>query len=566
MFNKFICSVIAVFAIINLHGQCVGCPGSLTAPGSLAAPSIGFNGFTSEVHTYNGVKPTCYLPVSNTLNGHLQGINNALCMLKDSLGFFYEKDSVALSAIDSIINVLDSIQASMPDKVNIISSDGSITVVPTGLTDSVTFDISIALLAQNGLYLDGNIIKQGSPLTEDTYINGDGYYYALKGLSRYSGNGDTISITVGDSSVVGQGLYFIDGNDAYMFGTNVFTQKDAIDNTFRIGKDIVTGTNKEGTFIGNSINATDLNTANIVAVGDNIDILNSVNDVVVVGFDNDVDQRGDSTIILVGKQNNVRGENFSNVIIGDDNVVKDGYSTNLAGGLVVGQDNLINSSLGYILGVGNDFKNLGAGFIVGSNNEVKNKVGAYVFGDGNIVEGNGITGNRSALIFGTNIEVTDPEGYTCINMDNSVAGKLTNTKIATDYTFTFTVNANQYKFYTNTQSNVGVYMDKNDLSWSVMSDSTIKTNYKVADYKSLYNKFKGIPINTWSLKADTAKRHVGIFAQDFYTLMKSMGITPKDNKSISQTDMDGVLMALIKQQSLIIEDLEKRVKELEKSK
>jgi len=103
MLNKFICICVAFFISYTVNAQCVGCPKQLTAPGSLAPPSVGFNGFTSEVKTYNGVTPTCYFPVNSSLNGHLQGINNKLCSLLDSLGVNAEKDSIALSIIDSLI-------------------------------------------------------------------------------------------------------------------------------------------------------------------------------------------------------------------------------------------------------------------------------------------------------------------------------------------------------------------------------------------------------------------------------------------------------------------------------
>lgn len=569
MLNRFICTcAIVLCTLANCVGQCVGCPSSLTAAGSLAPPTANFNGHTSEVHTFDGSTPLCYLPVSNTLNGHLEGIENALCMLRDSIGINYERDSVALSKIDSLIGVIDLLRDSLPNAVGIISSDGSVTVSYTTIGDSTTYDLTlVANGAVNGLYLDGSIIKQGSPLIENTYIDGDGFNYSMKGAKGLSFNGDTIIITTGDSSDVSQGIYFKKNMNAFFFGNNIFSNKSTIDNTVRIGSNINTATLKEGWYIGDRIYSTDGNSSRNIVIADSANIINSTSSVLVFGTNLKVDQRGDSSLTVIGNQNDVRSENYINVILGDDNVVKDGYSLNYSGGLIVGQNNLINSSSGVVLGVGNDFKNLGTGYVVGANNEIKDKVLGIVIGDGNIVTGNGITGNRSAIVLGTNVNVSDPQGYTIINTDNSVAGAVNNTKIATDFDHTLTVNANQYKFYTNTQASIGVKMDKNDLSWSVMSDSAIKKDFKAVSYDKLYNQFKKIPINTWSLKLDTLgkKRYVGIFAQDFYTLMdKGLGIKTQSKKEISQTNMDGVQMALIKQQAILIDDLYKKIAELEK--
>lgn len=569
MFNRFICiCTLVLCTMVNSFGQCVGCPGSLTAPGSLAPPTATFNGHTSEVHTYDGSTPSCYLPVSNTLNGHLEGIENALCKLRDSIGINYEKDSIALSKIDSLIDVVNLLRDSLPNAVGIISSDGSVTVSYTTIGDSTTYDLTfVANGAVNGLYLDGSIIKQGSQLVENTYIDGDGYNYSMKGVDGFSINGDTIIISTGDSSSIAEGIYFREGMNAFFFGDNVFSNKSTIDNTVRIGSDINTGILKEGWYIGDRIYATDGNASRNIVIADSANIINSTSSVLVLGTNLKIDQRGDSSLTVIGNQNDIRSENYINVVLGDDNVVKDGYSLNYSGGLVVGQNNLVNSSSGVVLGVNNALKNLGTGYVVGSNNEIKDKVLGIVIGDGNKVTGNGITGNRSAIILGTNVDVTDPQGYTIINTDNSVAGAVTNAKIATSYDHTITVNANQYKFYTNTQASIGVKMDKNDLSWSVMSDSAIKKDFKVASYEKLYNQFKKIPINTWALKLDTLgkKRYVGVFAQDFYTLMdKGLGIKTQSKKEISQTNMDGVQMALIKQQAILIDDLYKKIAELEK--
>ena len=64
--------ILAFIYTTAISAQCLNCPNGITAPGAGASPSVKFNGYTSEVKYYDGIKPTCYTPTANTLNGHLQ--------------------------------------------------------------------------------------------------------------------------------------------------------------------------------------------------------------------------------------------------------------------------------------------------------------------------------------------------------------------------------------------------------------------------------------------------------------------------------------------------------------
>jgi len=567
MLNKFICICVAFFISYTVNAQCVGCPKQLTAPGSLAPPSVGFNGFTSEVKTYNGVPPTCYFPVNGSLNGHLQGINNKLCSLLDSLGDNAEKDSIALSVIDSLIIELTNIKGLIPNDIGIISSDNSVMVNFNTVGDSTTYDLTlVANSANNGLFKSGTTIKQGGSLIQNTYIDGSGYNYSLKKAKGYSINGDTLIFSVGDSSLITQGIYIKKDNNSVLIGNDVFSLKETVDNTYRIGKTINTSANKEGFYIGDRIYSTDVNSATNLIFGDSVYVKKSTNITVGIGNNLTIDQfSGDKIIVNVGQSNIIRNENVDAYVFGSNNETNDDFARDICGGYMLGDGNTITSAIGFIYGQNNKLQNLGSGVIIGGDNLITNKAGGYIFGANDTIIGDNISSNQSALLIGGNIKTSDPSGYMVFNMDNSLAGKVTNTKIATDYANTFTFNGNQYKLYTNTSGTVGVSLDQNDVSWNVMSDSAIKKDFKKVDYSKVYEQFKKTNINTWVMKLDTLgeKRFVGIIAQDFWSLMdKGLNIKTKSKKAINQTNMDGVIMCLLKQQAILIEELQEKVKKL----
>lgn len=569
MFNKLICFCIALMIGYNVNAQCVGCPKQLTAPGSLSAPSVGFNGHTSEVRIFDGVTPSCYFPISNTLNGHLQGINNKLCSLLDSLGGNAEKDSIALSVIDSLIFEINNLKDSMPNDIGVISSDNSVMVNFSTIGDSTTYDLTLVTnSASNGLYKSGSTIKQGGSIIENTYINGGDKNYSLKNAKGYFINGDTLVFSVGDSSLISEGIYIKKSNNSVLIGSSVFSQKELVDNTFRIGKNITTGVNKEGYYIGGGISSTDANSALNLIFGDSVVVSKSTYITIGIGKNLNIDQfSGDKIIVNIGEDNTVRNENVSAFVFGENNETNDAFARDICGGYILGDGNTITSAVGFICGQNNKLQNLGSGVIVGGDNLITNKAGGYIFGANDTIIGDNISMNQSAIIIGANVKTVNPVGYVVINTDNSFAGKVTNAKIANDYANTLTVNANQYKFYTNTSNTVGVSLDQNDVSWNVMCDSAIKKDFKLADYSKVYEQFKKTNINTWTMKLDTLgkKRYVGVFAQDFWDIMnKGLGIKTKSKKVISQTNMDGVIMCILKEQAILIEELQEKVKKLSK--
>ncbi len=77
--------------------------------------------------------------------------------------------------------------------------------------------------------------------------------------------------------------------------------------------------------------------------------------------------------------------------------------------------------------------------------------------------------------------------------------------------------------------------------WSCTSDRNAKTNFAMVDARQVLLKVSGLPIQTWSFKDNTAIRHMGPMAQDFYA---AFGLG-QDDKTISTIDLDGVALASI---------------------
>lgn len=177
--------ILAFIYTTAISAQCLNCPNGITAPGAGASPSVKFNGYTSEVKYYDGIKPTCYTPTANTLNGHLQGINNRLCQLKTTIDSLRVNDSSAFAQIDSIQNRIDSIVDALGQFYNtsVISSDSSVRIsVSTNLTTRVnTFNLAVvndsvagnSINAITGTGQSFNPYKLGGALTENTTITGD---------------------------------------------------------------------------------------------------------------------------------------------------------------------------------------------------------------------------------------------------------------------------------------------------------------------------------------------------------------------------------------------------------
>ena len=123
--------------------------------------------------------------------------------------------------------------------------------------------------------------------------------------------------------------------------------------------------------------------------------------------------------------------------------------------------------------------------------------------------------------------------------------------------------ANGYYLYTDKDASVGAYLAAGGNSWSVISDSTKKENFKPVNGESFLDKISGFKLTSWNYKGQDAKkyRHYGPMAQDFFAAFGNDGVgTIGNDTTISSADFAGVNF-------IAIQALEKRTRELmEKSK
>ncbi|MDQ6631806.1 MAG: tail fiber domain-containing protein [Verrucomicrobiota bacterium] len=73
------------------------------------------------------------------------------------------------------------------------------------------------------------------------------------------------------------------------------------------------------------------------------------------------------------------------------------------------------------------------------------------------------------------------------------------------------------------------------------SDRHIKEKFEPLNSREVFDKVVSLPLSKWSYKQDSATRHLGPMAQDFYA---AFGVGP-DDKHIATVDADGVALAAI---------------------
>lgn len=110
-------------------------------------------------------------------------------------------------------------------------------------------------------------------------------------------------------------------------------------------------------------------------------------------------------------------------------------------------------------------------------------------------------------------------------------------------------------------------------TWAYNSDRNKKTNFKEVDEDFILDQFAKMEIETWNyiFSKDKSKQNIGPMAQDFYALFAKPLNLGSTDKTIRNTDVDGVTMSAVvalsrKAQRLESEnnDLKDRVNNLEK--
>ncbi len=120
---------------------------------------------------------------------------------------------------------------------------------------------------------------------------------------------------------------------------------------------------------------------------------------------------------------------------------------------------------------------------------------------------------------------------------------------------------NGYYFYTNSNSTTGVYLSAGAASWSSVSDSTKKENFKSVNGEDFLNKISKFRLTSWNYKGQDAAtfRHYGPMAQDFYNAFGNDGIGNIGcDTLIATADFLGVSF-------IAVQALEKRTTELKQA-
>ncbi len=107
-----------------------------------------------------------------------------------------------------------------------------------------------------------------------------------------------------------------------------------------------------------------------------------------------------------------------------------------------------------------------------------------------------------------------------------------------------------YRIFSNSDTNLGVRLDPNATSWSIISDRQAKENFAPIDPVAILEQLAELPVTAWNYKADPEqRRHIGPVAQDFHAAF-DLG----DDKTITTLDADGIAFAAIQGVNAKFED------------
>jgi uncharacterized coiled-coil protein SlyX len=291
---------------------------------------------------------------------------------------------------------------------------------------------------------------------------------------------------------------------------------------------------------------------------------------------------------VVGGQSNLASGNSSSVVGGQSNLASGGYSF-VGGGIknianfsysavVGGYQNSASGILSFVGGgdsdtasgygsfVGGGYKNIASGnssFVGGGSTNLASGVySAIVGGQFNLASnswsfvGGGrndtASGSSSAVIYGAYLNTDSKTGAVMIG-DYSTT---TSTKATANNQFTARFNGG-YRLFSNSGANVGVQVSSGGNSWSSISDSTKKENFKPADEEKVLESFRNFRLGSWNYKDQDKEefRHYGPMAQEWDAAFGHDGIGKIGcDTLLASADVDGIAYIAIK-------GLEKRTSE-----
>jgi hypothetical protein len=117
--------------------------------------------------------------------------------------------------------------------------------------------------------------------------------------------------------------------------------------------------------------------------------------------------------------------------------------------------------------------------------------------------------------------------------------------------------AGGYRFFTNSDADVGVLLEAGANSWTTISDSTKKENFIYADGEQFLNNISKLKLGSWNYKTQNEKkRHYGPMAQEIFRYFgKDEFGTIGNDSTLATADIDGIIM-------ICLQALEKRTSEL----
>lgn len=173
---------------------------------------------------------------------------------------------------------------------------------------------------------------------------------------------------------------------------------------------------------------------------------------------------------------------------------------------------------------------------------------------------------RYSTAMGLNVSTNDKTGSFIIGDDNaSTYNNLTDNQMMMRF-------GGGYVFYTGAgeydPGTPGAEFKPNQTSWSVVSDSTRKENFRYTDGAIFLKKISSMRLGSWNYMGQDVKqyRHYGPMAQDLFAAFghDELGVIG-DDKSINQADFDGVNLIAIQALIRKVEAMEAENKLLKNS-
>jgi hypothetical protein len=218
------------------------------------------------------------------------------------------------------------------------------------------------------------------------------------------------------------------------------------------------------------------------------------------------------------------------------------------------------SSASSAYALGNNAKATSSSAIaIGTNTEAN---GTYAVAMGFNVETNG----DFSRAIGSNVRVN---AYGSMFLSDNSSATIHTTVVDNIFNARF---ENGYKLFTNSSLSVGAQMLAGANSWSVISDSTKKENFKEINGEDVLNKISEFNLRSWNYKGQDPNkyRHYGPMAQEFYNAFGNDGVgTVGNDTTIASADFDGINLIAIQalekrttEQNSIIDELKEEIGEL----